>query len=789
MQALVFALHHWHHPQTFDPFATRHADRSVPGSLQALLQQALAQPAILPAFNSRPHALQLQPHLAAPDAGASPYDPSLQHQSLPLAYPSLLTPRPLTAAARASVSVLGQVASQLAMLPAALLRSVQPSGSETHVAAAVRLLGEDALGQAGPYRQMLNDVANETTSSSGLVRDRLVGPGQPSLAPWFQASATTVPSANARARVGEARDARVWTDHTAEADPASCAVGLGTLMGMALRTHAMLPLGLSAMAVWQLVGMPLGLRSALPATSRQPASGSVRESTLGRVVQYTEAPALASVGSAPSEPVLSSEVSDDPGARLDEALAMEPLPQCSAPCPSRAPLLAMLANVNHTHTHSLLLPALAIARHLRAHRACETEACVPGNIPLGRCCIPYLRSFLELSEDADGPAAQMAADALLQLARGCDRGTETVCVPEPALWLPMDRADGSPIVGYATAHWLSHPVAAALSPQGHTSLSLDALLSAKLGPAPSPAHVPVSLTRLRSFAHTLAVARLTEGLTQAAITSAAMHEVFPAPATALMSPSAFAAQLMGAADVDLDLLAQHTHYSAGLSPDMNVVKWFWAALRDASPTFRANFVQFAYAQRTLPTSAQGYKRPPGIRMVIKPARATPISTPGIIAFRRAAADADSPARTPADTAEDGVLPHADTCFFSISLPAYSSPDVLMRQLTAALATGNSMGGDDILAQQQTQPLTQPAPGGNAALMSLLDSLGGLGGAGSLNSLPPPASQSAASEGTGNRSEADSAAVDALFESFMNTIRDVTAARAQNAPSPDSDRNP
>jgi hypothetical protein len=100
-----------------------------------------------------------------------------------------------------------------------------------------------------------------------------------------------------------------------------------------------------------------------------------------------------------------------------------------------------------------------------------------------------------------------------------------------------------------------------------------------------------------------------------------------------------------------------------------------------------------------------------------------------------------------------------------------------------------MGGDDILAQQQTQPLTQPAPGGNAALMSLLDSLGGLGGAGSLNSLPPPASQSAASEGTGNRSEADSAAVDALFESFMNTIRDVTAARAQNAPSPDSDRNP
>lgn len=42
---------------------------------------------------------------------------------------------------------------------------------------------------------------------------------------------------------------------------------------------------------------------------------------------------------------------------------------------------------------------------------------------------------------------------------------------------------------------------------------------------------------------------------------------------------------------------------------------------------------------------------------------------------------------------DNVFPTADTCFFNLSLPAYSSPDILRERLLFAIHTDGAMDND------------------------------------------------------------------------------------------------
>jgi hypothetical protein len=49
----------------------------------------------------------------------------------------------------------------------------------------------------------------------------------------------------------------------------------------------------------------------------------------------------------------------------------------------------------------------------------------------------------------------------------------------------------------------------------------------------------------------------------------------------------------------------------------------------------------------------------------------------------------------AQSSPDKCFPRADTCFFSLSLPQYSSPDVLKEKLlTSILYASDSMNADD-----------------------------------------------------------------------------------------------
>lgn len=122
-------------------------------------------------------------------------------------------------------------------------------------------------------------------------------------------------------------------------------------------------------------------------------------------------------------------------------------------------------------------------------------------------------------------------------------------------------------------------------------------------------------------------------------------------------------RVCGRPQIDLKLLKRHTEYADGVSPTSPHIRYFWQVLRSFSQEDRRAFVRFAWAQERLPADDQEFARSQ-TRMMIKPG---PVS--------------------------DQVFPTADTCFFNLSLPVYSSPDVLRERLLFAIHTDGAMDND------------------------------------------------------------------------------------------------
>jgi hypothetical protein len=118
--------------------------------------------------------------------------------------------------------------------------------------------------------------------------------------------------------------------------------------------------------------------------------------------------------------------------------------------------------------------------------------------------------------------------------------------------------------------------------------------------------------------------------------------------------------------IDIDLLKRHTEYS-NVSPQAPYIKYFWQVLRGFSQEDRRAFVRFAWAQERLPANDQEFERTQ-TRMLIKPALGL--------------------------TNPDQAFPKADTCFFNLMLPEYSSAEIMRQRLLFAIHTdADSMDAD------------------------------------------------------------------------------------------------
>lgn len=123
----------------------------------------------------------------------------------------------------------------------------------------------------------------------------------------------------------------------------------------------------------------------------------------------------------------------------------------------------------------------------------------------------------------------------------------------------------------------------------------------------------------------------------------------PKPLLNLITAEDLELWVCGRAKVDVDLLRRHTRYSGELNENSSRVKYFWETLGELSDLEKLRFVKFCWGQERLPANDEEFERN-HIRFMIKPA-------------------------TFMSSQPNRALPKADTCFFNIELPNYSSKEV------------------------------------------------------------------------------------------------------------------
>uniref|UniRef100_A0A7S0CYA6 HECT-type E3 ubiquitin transferase n=1 Tax=Amorphochlora amoebiformis TaxID=1561963 RepID=A0A7S0CYA6_9EUKA len=110
-------------------------------------------------------------------------------------------------------------------------------------------------------------------------------------------------------------------------------------------------------------------------------------------------------------------------------------------------------------------------------------------------------------------------------------------------------------------------------------------------------------------------------------------------------------RVCGDPEIDLDLLKRKTQYK-GATVNSNVVKWFWNVMKGLSKEDRQRFIQFAWARSRLPHDMATNNN---IKMLLN--------------FTKTSEQA---------------LPKAQTCFFLVDMPMYSSEEQMRQKLMQAL---------------------------------------------------------------------------------------------------------
>jgi len=180
----------------------------------------------------------------------------------------------------------------------------------------------------------------------------------------------------------------------------------------------------------------------------------------------------------------------------------------------------------------------------------------------------------------------------------------------------------------------------------------------------------VTASNVHEYARLLERARLREARKQILAIRRGLVQIVPEAFLNLLTWQDLEARVSGQPFIDIALLKRHTQYSQ-IEATSPVVLHFWEVLNEFDQKMRRKFVRFAWAQERLPADDAEFARS-GTRMLIKPYQGS--SNP------------------------DNAFIKADTCFFNVSIPNYSSKAVLLRQMLIAIEMdSDSMNADEPLA--------------------------------------------------------------------------------------------
>ena len=157
-------------------------------------------------------------------------------------------------------------------------------------------------------------------------------------------------------------------------------------------------------------------------------------------------------------------------------------------------------------------------------------------------------------------------------------------------------------------------------------------------------------------------ARLTESNKQIDAIKKGLYNLIPASLIKLMTHIELERYVSGGndIDIDIDLLKQFTKYLMDLNENSNRIKWLWEILREFNQSDKRKFIKFCWAQEKLPSTKDEYERLQVI-FSIKPT---------------------------IDKNKKDIFPKADTCFFTLELPEYSSKEIMKNKILTAINLDN-----------------------------------------------------------------------------------------------------
>ena len=192
----------------------------------------------------------------------------------------------------------------------------------------------------------------------------------------------------------------------------------------------------------------------------------------------------------------------------------------------------------------------------------------------------------------------------------------------------------------------------------------------KVSLVPGGEDIPLTLGNWREYISLVERYRLTESSVLYKAYRNGLSSVLPVELFSLFSPAEMDQLFSGNNIVDVSLLKQCTEYE-GISPDSELAKHFWAVLEEMSDDDRTSFLRFVWARSRMPASAQD------LPMNFK-----------LQADNSMGGEGEGAKKNP-----DEYLPHAQTCFFSLSLPQYSSKEALRTKLLYAIHNSPNMDAD------------------------------------------------------------------------------------------------
>jgi hypothetical protein len=182
---------------------------------------------------------------------------------------------------------------------------------------------------------------------------------------------------------------------------------------------------------------------------------------------------------------------------------------------------------------------------------------------------------------------------------------------------------------------------------------------------PNGANIQLSLRNRTEWCQLALQKRLFESKEQLDAILRGLKSVIPLASFRLFTATQLEEVFCGSPDFSVQLLKEMTVYEGNVSEKDKHIQFFWSALESFSPSQKSDFVRFVWARSRLPTSASQF----GTKFKIQEPRSQTWQNP------------------------DSHLPQSHTCFFSLSIPAYTSEEVMKQRLLYACGNCATMDLD------------------------------------------------------------------------------------------------